>query len=141
MAIRARSGGMRTAKPSSSPSPSPTWRTERRSASADNDQRYGGQGAFLIEAGISSSYHIAKFFGLTSWIRERKAVLVASPSAQLMPPVSPVSLAGQMPAIARVLRPERTPDDRAESQRQRQKDRGVRAALKRVLAAAGLKTQ
>ena len=35
---------------------------------ADNDQRYGAQGAFLIEAGISSSYHIAKFFGLTDWI-------------------------------------------------------------------------
>jgi poly(hydroxyalkanoate) depolymerase family esterase len=33
----------------------------------DNDERYGAQGAFLIEAGISSSYHIANFFGLTEW--------------------------------------------------------------------------
>src|SRR5207253_2933014 len=32
---------------------------------ASNDERYGAQGAFLIEAGISSSYHIATFFGLT----------------------------------------------------------------------------
>jgi hypothetical protein len=32
---------------------------------ADNEERYGAQGAFLIEAGISSSYHIANFFGLT----------------------------------------------------------------------------
>ena len=32
---------------------------------AENDQRYGKQGAFLIEAGISSSHHIANFFGLT----------------------------------------------------------------------------
>ena len=32
---------------------------------ADNDEHYGEQGAFLIEAGISSSYHIANFFGLT----------------------------------------------------------------------------
>ena len=32
---------------------------------ADNDERYGAEGAFLIEAGISSSYHIAGFFGLT----------------------------------------------------------------------------
>jgi poly(hydroxyalkanoate) depolymerase family esterase len=39
---------------------------------ADNDERYGAQGAFLIEAGISSSYHIAGFFGLTQWIREPK---------------------------------------------------------------------
>jgi pimeloyl-ACP methyl ester carboxylesterase len=37
---------------------------------ADNDERYGAQGAFLIEAGISSSYHIANFFGLTEWIRQ-----------------------------------------------------------------------
>jgi poly(3-hydroxybutyrate) depolymerase len=37
---------------------------------ADNDQRYGVEGAFLIEAGISSSYHIAKFFGLTDWIAD-----------------------------------------------------------------------
>ena len=36
---------------------------------ADNDERYGTQGAFLIEAGISSSYHIANFFGLTERIR------------------------------------------------------------------------
>ncbi len=35
----------------------------------DNDKRYGTQGAFLIEAGISSSYQIANFFGLTEWIR------------------------------------------------------------------------
>ena len=34
----------------------------------DNDERYGAQGAFLIEAGISSSYHIANFFGLTEWL-------------------------------------------------------------------------
>lgn len=32
----------------------------------DNDERYGAEGAYLIEAGISSSYHIAHFFGLTS---------------------------------------------------------------------------
>jgi len=39
---------------------------------ADNDERYGVQGAFLIEAGISSSYHIANFFGLTEWIHRPK---------------------------------------------------------------------
>lgn len=40
---------------------------------ADNDQRYGVEGAFLIEAGISSSYHIAKFFGLTGFIADAAA--------------------------------------------------------------------
>ena len=39
----------------------------------DNDERYGAQGAFLIEAGISSSYHIANFFGLTDGIRQTAA--------------------------------------------------------------------
>ena len=39
---------------------------------ADNDERYGVQGAFLIEAGISSSYHIANFFGLTEWVGQPK---------------------------------------------------------------------
>jgi hypothetical protein len=39
---------------------------------ADNDERYGAQGAFLIEAGISSSHHIANFFGLTDWINQAK---------------------------------------------------------------------
>ena len=38
----------------------------------DNDEHYGAQGAFLIEAGISSSYHIANFFGLTGWIHQPK---------------------------------------------------------------------
>src|SRR5882757_3303078 len=35
-----------------------------------SDEPYGAAGAFLIEAGISSSYHIANFFGLTERIRQ-----------------------------------------------------------------------
>ncbi len=46
----------------------------------DNDKRYGTEGAFLIEAGISSSYQIAHFFGLTEWIRRSRESL--SPSAK-----------------------------------------------------------
>ncbi len=60
------------AKPSSNPTPSPIWPTAPRLVSRDNDERYGSQGAFLIEAGISSSYHIASFFGLTDWISQPK---------------------------------------------------------------------
>lgn len=41
----------------------------------DNDKRYGTEGAFLIEAGISSSYQIANFFGLTEWIRRPREFL------------------------------------------------------------------
>jgi len=35
----------------------------------ENDHAYGSEGPFLIEAGISSSYHIAKFFGLTGMMQ------------------------------------------------------------------------
>src|SRR3979490_743758 len=50
---------------------------------ADNDERYGAQGAFLIEAGISSSYHIASFFGLTDWRHRPREV--AKPAASAAP--------------------------------------------------------
>jgi poly(hydroxyalkanoate) depolymerase family esterase len=50
----------------------------------DNDERYGAAGAFMIEAGISSSYHIASFFGLTSRIHPPKEVLEpVAPAAPL----------------------------------------------------------
>ena len=45
---------------------------------AGNDEPYGAEGAFLIEAGISSSYHIANFFGLTD--RVNPAVETAKPA-------------------------------------------------------------
>jgi poly(hydroxyalkanoate) depolymerase family esterase len=50
-----------------------------------DDERYGAEGAFLIEAGISSSYHIAKFFGLikpiyTSSIGSKTSLVAASAS-------------------------------------------------------------
>ena len=37
-----------------------------------HDERFGEAGAFLIEAGISSSYHIASFFGLTEQVHQPK---------------------------------------------------------------------
>jgi poly(hydroxyalkanoate) depolymerase family esterase len=50
---------------------------------ANNDERYGAEGAFLIEAGISSSYHIASFFGLTERIsRPRASAEVSKPVAK-----------------------------------------------------------
>ena len=38
-------------------------------ATGHGDQRCGAVGPYLLEAGISSSYHIAKFFGLTYGVR------------------------------------------------------------------------
>ena len=48
---------------------------------ADNDERYGAEGAFLIEAGISSSYHIAKFFGLTDRVHQPNEAAVPTGNA------------------------------------------------------------
>ena len=64
---------------------------------ADNDQRYGMEGAFLIEAGISSSYHIAKFFGLTGWIADA-AKVEAKPTAEPRPALT------SAPHLARSIR-------------------------------------
>jgi hypothetical protein len=54
---------------------------------ADNDERYGAEGAFLIEAGISSSHHIASFFGLTERISRPRAATaeVSRPTVNAIP--------------------------------------------------------
>jgi poly(hydroxyalkanoate) depolymerase family esterase len=77
---------------------------------AENDERYGMRGALLIEAGISSSYHIAKFFDLTKGIRESQEITGAAAKP------SPFK-----------------------SQRKRRRGTGVGAAISRALIAVGLK--
>jgi hypothetical protein len=120
---------------------------------ADNDQRYGAQGAFMIEAGISSSYHIAKFFGLTNWIRQPKTVqqpkaaqprpaAAESPSASLIPTVSPMQAPPPlpMPDLSRVLWPLTTLQPRPEAPKPESRRRGidVGGVITRALTAAGL---
>ncbi|MDI1264478.1 MAG: PHB depolymerase family esterase [bacterium] len=51
---------------------------------ADNDESYGATGAFLLEAGISSSYHIANFFGLTDRVSQLNEV-----TATAVPKIAP----------------------------------------------------
>ena len=120
---------------------------------ADNDNRYGTAGAFLIEAGISSSWLIAKFFGLTAWIRERKAAaakmsVADSPSAKLIPKVVPIPAPAPipMPDLSKVLwplttlqprpaRPEREPRPKPTPRRP---GVDVGAIITRALTAAGL---
>jgi len=114
---------------------------------ADNDRRYGAQGAFMIEAGISSSYHIAKFFGLTGWIHQArpsapKPPAVESPSARLIPMVSPLQSPPQpapVPDASRAPWPLATLEPRPEPEKRRSR-RGidVRGAITRALTAAGL---
>jgi hypothetical protein len=109
---------------------------------AEDDKRYGREGTFILEAGISSSYHIAKFFGLTGWIRDAKPALAESPSAKLIPAVSfmtPVA-APQPVDAAPPGRPVR--EARATKHQPTAKKRSVigdvGAAISRALIAAGL---
>ena len=108
---------------------------------ADNDERYGSQGAFLIEAGISSSYHIAKFFGLTEWIRQPKMASTANvastaaskETSKIIPAVSP------MPDLTAVLWPLTTLNRRPEPPREpRRRGIDVGSVITRALTAAGL---
>lgn len=50
-----------------------------------NDERYGAEGAFLIESGISSSWHIAQFFGLTAGAAQRPIVVPEAKTASRIP--------------------------------------------------------
>lgn len=112
----------------------------------DNDERYGAQGAFLIEAGISSSYHIANFFGLTEWIHQparevskaaskaaaketTKAAVKTIPAAEGTTDLSralwPMTRLGRGPEPASAAAPKRAGID-------------VSAVITRALTAAGL---
>jgi poly(hydroxyalkanoate) depolymerase family esterase len=117
----------------------------------ENDERYGTQGAFLIEAGISSSYHIASFFGVTEWMRQPREVAKPVPSpaptqaaqkipeqaARKIPAVSPVSAGA--PDLGAVLWPRALPVRRTEPLRQpRRRAIDVGAVITRALTAAGL---
>jgi poly(hydroxyalkanoate) depolymerase family esterase len=99
---------------------------------ADDDRRYGAEGAFLIEAGISSSYHIAKFFGLTSRIHQPKTIApkpaAESPSAGLLPKVSPMQAPPPpaMPNLSRILSPLTMVQSRQEQARQKPRQKKPR---------------
>ena len=114
---------------------------------AENDQRYGKQGAFLIEAGISSSYHIANFFGLTAVIPQPKKAAkpaprsaMETPSARLIPLASPIPTSA--PDLSKVLWPlaaagqPSKPAPKPQGKRRRVLDVG--AVITRALTAAGL---
>jgi poly(hydroxyalkanoate) depolymerase family esterase len=114
---------------------------------ADNDERYGAQGAFLIEAGISSSYQIASFFGLTEWIRQPDAASTAAATgasretAKQAPRTIPVAAAVSAPTpdLAAVLWPRATATRRPEPPpRQPRRAIDVGAVITRALTAAGL---
>ena len=106
---------------------------------ADNDERYGAEGAFLIEAGISSSYHIASFFGLTERISPPRTASaeVSRPTAK--PAALPSAASPRKPEVAAVLQPLATRDRPPETPHQpRRRAIDVGAVITRALTAAGL---
>ncbi len=102
---------------------------------ADNEHRYGMEGAFLIEAGISSSYHIAKFFGLTDWIR---SATPANKPAGKRASAKPAPALTPAPHLARSIRKAVV---EAPAELKIKKDRGfdIGAVITRALTAAGLR--
>ncbi|WP_426438009.1 extracellular catalytic domain type 1 short-chain-length polyhydroxyalkanoate depolymerase [Bradyrhizobium genosp. P] len=100
---------------------------------ADNDERYGVEGAFLIEAGISSSYHIAEFFGLTDQIRQPHIAPTGIPRerADTISMTIPVPAAEPEPA---------TKPGRSSSQPGKSRSNSVNVGriIARALTAAGL---
>jgi poly(hydroxyalkanoate) depolymerase family esterase len=114
----------------------------------DDDERYGAKGAFLLEAGISSSYHIANFFGLTQWIREsrtaakkqsaKKASKISSDqAAEDIPMLSPAPV--PMPDLTKVLWPLTTLNRPSEPpQKPQRRAIDVGSVITRALTAAGL---
>jgi poly(hydroxyalkanoate) depolymerase family esterase len=111
-----------------------------------DDERYGIEGTFQIEAGISSSYHIAKFFGLTRRVRQTRAQseatarnvlsFAASERAKPFPTVAPVTLQG--PDLATTLWPRTTMLARPEPAKPR-RSFDVSGVINRALTAAGLR--
>jgi poly(hydroxyalkanoate) depolymerase family esterase len=110
---------------------------------AANDERYGSQGAFLIDAGISSSYHIANFFGLTEGIRQPNEVAVQATSvapkqtAKVLPAPAPAPPLTPAPDFAQ-LWPRTVSDNRAEPPKPRRRGIDVGSVITRALTAAGL---
>ena len=97
-----------------------------------NDERYGAEGAFLIEAGISSSYHIAKFFGLTGWIPD-----ASKKKAEATPAVAPIPAPSPAPHLARSIRAA-VAEQPAEPKREKARGLDVGEIITRALTAAGL---
>jgi hypothetical protein len=105
---------------------------------ADSDEPYGVQGAFLIEAGISSSYHIASFFGLTEWMSQTDIAQTIAPKQT----AEKSSLSAPVPTpadLTETLRPLTTIHRRPEHrQALRRRAIDVSAVITRALTAAGL---
>jgi poly(3-hydroxybutyrate) depolymerase len=97
-----------------------------------NDEPFGVPGAYLLEAGISSSHHIAEFFGLTGRIHQARVVVTA-------PAAKPDRAAMAAEVRANTFKPRAAAGSRAEQPPPRDR-RGfdVNAVITRALTKAGL---
>ena len=107
---------------------------------AGNDEPYGAEGAFLIEAGISSSYHIADFFGLTERVSPiSEAAKPAAKASKIIPSAATESLQSSDLAAtlwSRSHKPVRQHKPAPREPKRRGIDVG--AVITRALTAAGL---
>jgi poly(hydroxyalkanoate) depolymerase family esterase len=106
---------------------------------AGPDDNYGAEGPFMLEAGISSSWHIANFFGLTDRIHQPQTVTPAvQPAVPVRAPV-PAQMPDDAVANAGVFQARAAGDRRApprDSTGRRAID--ISAVITRALTAAGL---
>jgi feruloyl esterase len=108
---------------------------------AGNDEPYGAEGAFLIEAGISSSYHIANFFGLTQRISQVAEAPAPSPTiASTVTPSHATASLQSLDVAARLWSRTNKPVRQTKPVPHEPKRRGidVGAVITRALTAAGL---
>jgi poly(hydroxyalkanoate) depolymerase family esterase len=108
-----------------------------------SEESYGATGAFLLEAGISSSYHIANFFGLTDRVSQSSEAVkpdgksLVKPAPKPVDPVTPSAATAslQSPDLAATLWP-RTTLRRSATSKGNSVDVGN--VITRALTAAGL---
>jgi feruloyl esterase len=117
---------------------------------AGTDESYGAEGAFLIEAGISSSYHIASFFGLTDRVSQPNDVARPVVKAPIIPSAATVSLqspdlvatlwprAAVRQAKPRESKPRENKPQEAKPEHEPKRSIDVSAVIARALTAAGL---
>jgi poly(hydroxyalkanoate) depolymerase family esterase len=106
---------------------------------SDNDERYGAAGAFMIEAGISSSYHIASFFGLTGRVHQPKQALEPATATSTTIAVAPSAFPPPAPEINAIPWPLALSPGSAKPRRPpRRPAIDVGAVITRALTAAGL---
>lgn len=99
-------------------------------AIAGIEEPYGAAGAFFLEAGIASSYHIAQFFGLT----RQPAAATTTPVVAQPDVADDVVIATELP------KQPRQPGDRRQTPRTPQGRRAldINGVITRALTAAGL---